>query len=154
METKKWNREDRKEEIKREVEKVKEKIRSMFKQFQEADNREKADIIKSELFDVAEKLKKLEGKKTSKHQIRKYYHYFLDILESVRGSDFGKRLPKIAMARSYIRYDEARGNVGGIFTTFVESFVENALECKDEREFQNLLILFEALVGYTYDLRK
>jgi len=122
------------------------KIKVIFEDFLSSSPEKKAKIIAEDLLKVSQWIK---TEKTTKHQVRKYYHYFLDILESSVDEDsFKKKLPKIAIANSYIQYDKARKTIGRVFATFVEEFVKRALNTNREG-FKELLMLFEAFVGYT-----
>ena len=123
-------------------------LKDIFERFSHGDSFTKAEILAEDIRRIAKKIK--DDRKPSKHQIRKYYHYFRDIYEEIEDQhDFQQKLPKIALAKSYISCDRSRNNTEQTFKEFIENLVNSVLESKSMKTFEEMLILFEALVGYT-----
>ncbi len=130
--------------------KEKTEIRNILKKMVEVkDNKEKAILLQEGAENIAEYIGK--ENKTSKHQIRKYYHKFLDIKEKVEAENaIEPFLPELSMNAAYVTYDKNRNNspVGELFKTFIKEFVNLALQ-GDKARFFDLMMLFEAVVGYS-----
>ncbi|MEO2069682.1 MAG: type III-A CRISPR-associated protein Csm2 [Desulfurobacteriaceae bacterium] len=132
------------------------KVKDLLEKYFKGNSVEKATILGNEFFEFVQKLKK---EKVSKHQIRKHYHYLLEILEKIEADDDRERafllnLPKIAMAKVYINYDASRNMKSKLFKEFVEKLVDKVVNTKSLQTFKDAVFIFEALVGYTADLRR
>ena len=134
-------------------EEIKRKVASLVKDFLNGSYQTKAEIIREKLQKEIVEAMKNEGKnKPSKHQIRRYYHYLLEISEGFSES----AAMKIALAKAYINYDANRNQIKSrYFKAFIEEIVDSILSEKDSKKIlsklKDCLVLFEALVGYTAD---
>ncbi len=131
-------------------------VKDLVHRFFEGNDVERALIIAGKLENLAENIKNQGG--ISKHQIRKYYHSLLEITQEVKVSQkLEDKLIKVALLKAYLSYDSKRSQNkinNRLFINFVNSLVSEILKRKDEKTLELAKTLFEALVGYTANLKK
>jgi CRISPR type III-A-associated protein Csm2 len=111
---------------------------------------DKAKIIKEDLPKFVEAMANKGS--ISKSQIRKHFNYLLDIYQDAlfNGAQLEeKHRIKLAMEKVYANYDFARRNINDYFKNFIEELVNEIVESKDFKTFEEAKVLFEALVGYS-----
>ncbi len=131
-------------------------VKDLVHRFFEGNDVERALIVAGKLENLAENIKNQGG--ISKHQIRKYYHSLLEITQEVKVSQkLEDKLIKVALLKAYLSYDSKRSQNkinNRLFINFVNSLVSEILKRKDEKTLELAKTLFEALVGYTANLKK
>jgi len=129
---------------------IREKIKELIESFLNGSHKDRATILKDTLLKELVEPMSRDKNKPSKHQIRRYYHHFLEILEDSSEAV----MVKTAMLKVYINYDARRKQIKSKhFRAFIEGIVDSALSEGDLnntlKRLRNAQLLFEAFVGYT-----